>query len=169
MSHLDYGNSLLVGVPKCTIKPMQRIQNMCAKLILERSKYDSSLCALKELHRLPIYKRTESKILCLVHKSLIGEAADYLAEMFKPVRRTSTVITRSTEENLLEIPVTERATFACRSRVVQGPKLWNKLPKNITTVKNHDNFKKVLKIPFFSQRFNVVHSFAFHVCVCVGS
>ena len=167
MSHLDYSNSLLIGVPKCTIKPMQRIQNMCAKLILERSKYDSSICALKELHWLPIYKRIEFKILCLVHKSLIGEAPDYLSEMFKPIRRTSTVITRSAEENLLEIPFTERATFACRSIGVQGPKLWNKLPTNIREVKNHDNFKKVLKTHFFHKELTLLTVLHF-LCVNVS-
>ena len=36
MSHIDYGNCLLMGVPDITIKPYQRLQNMCAKLVLRK-------------------------------------------------------------------------------------------------------------------------------------
>ena len=54
MSLLDYSNALLYGLPKKTIKRYQVIQNMCAKLLLGRSKYSSSTEALKCLHWLPI-------------------------------------------------------------------------------------------------------------------
>ena len=151
ISHLDYANSLLIGATKCTIQPMQRIQNMCAKLILGKSKYDSSSEAIKELHWLPITKRIQFKVLCLVHKSLLGEAPDYLATMFKFEYRTYSVTTRSSDEHLLHIPSTRRKTFADRSVDVQGPILWNKLPKDIKEVKNHDIFKKVLKTYLFTQ------------------
>ena len=42
MSHLDYSNSVLIGCPDVVIKKYQHIQNMCAKLVLSRSKYSSS-------------------------------------------------------------------------------------------------------------------------------
>ena len=35
ISHLDYANSLLYGLPKSSIKPMQCIQNLADKLILK--------------------------------------------------------------------------------------------------------------------------------------
>ena len=54
MSHLDYSNALLYGLPKKIIKRYQVVQNMCAKLVLGRSKYSSSTEALKCLHWLPI-------------------------------------------------------------------------------------------------------------------
>ena len=54
MSHLDYSNALLFGLLKKTIKRYQVVQNMCAKLVLGRSKYSSSTDALKCLHWLPI-------------------------------------------------------------------------------------------------------------------
>ena len=54
ISHLDYANSLLYGLPKSSIKPMQHIQNLAAKLLLKRDNYSSSMDALKELHWLPV-------------------------------------------------------------------------------------------------------------------
>ena len=38
--HLDYGNSLLIGTTDTVIGKYQRIQNIAAKLILNRSKKD---------------------------------------------------------------------------------------------------------------------------------
>ena len=53
MSHLDYSNAVLYGMPNKTPNKYQRIQNMCAKLVLGKSKYDSSTESLKALHWLP--------------------------------------------------------------------------------------------------------------------
>ena len=53
-SHMDYGNAL--NLPESTLKPFQRNQNFTAKIILGRSKYDSSTQALKDLHILPSRK-----------------------------------------------------------------------------------------------------------------
>ena len=40
--HLDYGNGLLIGATETIIGKYQRIQNIVAKLILNRSKRDSA-------------------------------------------------------------------------------------------------------------------------------
>ena len=42
MSHLDYANSILTGLPKASIHQLQRVQNMAAKIILQRNKFESS-------------------------------------------------------------------------------------------------------------------------------
>ena len=42
ISHLDYTNALLYGMTKKLKSRYQRIQNMCAKLILNKKKYDSA-------------------------------------------------------------------------------------------------------------------------------
>jgi hypothetical protein len=63
ISHLDYCNVILYGVSDCEIRKMQRIQNMSAKLVLNRKKFDSSKQALNELHWLPIKARIEFKIM----------------------------------------------------------------------------------------------------------
>ena len=46
LSHLDYGNSILVNLPKSTLKPLQVIQNYAAKITCKKTqKYDSLLTA----------------------------------------------------------------------------------------------------------------------------
>ena len=50
ISHLDYCNALYTQLPDYQIKRLQRVQNMCAKLVLRRRKFDSAKSALIELH-----------------------------------------------------------------------------------------------------------------------
>ena len=42
ISHLDYGNEILYGLPDITLDKFQHIQNVCAKLMLNMRKYDSN-------------------------------------------------------------------------------------------------------------------------------
>ena len=66
LSHMDYCNSILYGLPDITINKMQRLQNMCAHLVLRRSKWQSARQCLMELHWLPICQRIEHKILTYI-------------------------------------------------------------------------------------------------------
>ena len=47
ISHLDYANALLVGLPEIDIHKLKQVQNMAAKLILNKNKYDSVTECLK--------------------------------------------------------------------------------------------------------------------------
>ena len=60
-SHLDYANSILIGVPDITMKQLQCVQNMAAKVVLQVDKYASPRECMKNLHWLPISKRIEHK------------------------------------------------------------------------------------------------------------
>ena len=42
MTHLEYGNSILAGLPKASIHQLQKVQNMAARFVLQRNKYESS-------------------------------------------------------------------------------------------------------------------------------
>ena len=87
MSHIDYSNSILYGVTNQEQK-MQRIQNMCVKVVLQKKKYDSSTQALKGLHWLPAQQCINFKILSFVYKCRNGSCPKYLADLLheNPVR-----------------------------------------------------------------------------------
>ena len=84
MSHLDYSNSMLYGLPETTISKMQRIQNMCAHLALRQSKRDSIIWCIRELHWLPTKQRIEFKILTLTHKCINKAGPKYLQDIMSP-------------------------------------------------------------------------------------
>ena len=151
LSHLDYANSILSGLPASTIARLQRVQNWAAKMVLRRGKYESSTEALKSLHWLPIKYRIDFKILCLVFRCLEDTAPKYLSDMLKkynPGRPT-----RSQSENHLSVPFTKNKTFADRAFNVYGPNLWNELPPHIKLINNYHTFKASLKTILFKRAF----------------
>jgi hypothetical protein len=81
ISHLDYANSLLIGLPSKTLQRLQCIQNMAPKLILNYGKFDSATEARYRLHWLPVAFRCQFKAACLVHKALRGKSPTYLQEL----------------------------------------------------------------------------------------
>ena len=81
ISHLDYSNGVFINLSKKAVEPMQKIQNMAAKIVLKKLKYDSSKESLKELHWLPIEFRIKFKIVMIVFKCINGNAPKYLKEL----------------------------------------------------------------------------------------
>ena len=83
ISHLDYCNSIFMGMPEKEINQMQKIQNSAACLILNRSRGSSATSGLKDLHWLPIRARIEFKVLVQVFKCLKLQAPQYLIDKLK--------------------------------------------------------------------------------------
>ena len=50
ISHLDYSNAMFYGLPTKDINHLQHVQNYCAKIVHGKTKYDSSMACLKQLH-----------------------------------------------------------------------------------------------------------------------
>ena len=153
MSHIDYSNGVLVGAPDVLINKLQRIQNMCAKLVLLRTKYDSAKQALKDLHWLPVRLRINFKICVLTYKSVNHIGPEYLTSLLK-FRESSTRTLRSNVLNnklLLEVPKTKLKTFAARSFSVKGPEMWNELPESLRLSQSISVFKSSLKTFLFDK------------------
>jgi hypothetical protein len=154
LSHLDYANSLLYGLAACDINRLQRVQNLSAKMILGRSKYDSSTQCLKELHWLPVAYRIKFKIVVLVFKCLTGVAPIYLQELIKiKTARTGLRAVANGNCTVLHVPFATNSTFLDRSFAVSGPKLWNELPPTVRNQTTLENFKVNVKTYYFKECF----------------
>ena len=139
-----------MGLPECQIKKLQRIQNMAAKIVLNKRKYDSSTECMRYLHWLPIRQRVKYKALTIIYKRVVSKTSPvYLQEMFK-IKASIQHLKSAASLYHLDVPKTHRKTFAARSSV-SGAEWWNSLPENIKTVPVYDRFKVKLKTYLFEQ------------------
>ena len=112
VSHLDYCNSILVGVPKVTLNQLQRIQNMAAKVTLGRDKSASANEALFDLHWLPVTQRINFKVATMVFKCLNGEAPKYLCELIEMKKPQRQGLRSELKTNDVNIPFVKAKTLA---------------------------------------------------------
>ena len=146
-STLDNCNALLCGLPSNLIGRLQRIQNMAARVVALKSKYDSITPVLIDLHWLPVNSRIEFKILVLVWKALNGIGPSYIRDLltlYCPAR-----MLRSCDNMNLCIPKTRLKTYGDRAFSVAAPKLWNRLSVQIKSSKTLASFKQQLKSKLF--------------------
>jgi len=88
LSRLDYCNSVLAGLPRSNIEPLQRVLNAAAR-VLNLRQSDHITPALQQLHWLPIESRiTFTYKLCLImHLVYTNRAPQYLADCVQTVEQ----------------------------------------------------------------------------------
>ncbi len=77
ISRLDYCNALLAGLPSCTIKLLQMIQNAAARLVFNEPKRAYVTPLFISLHWLPVAARIQFKTLMLAYRTTTGSASTY--------------------------------------------------------------------------------------------
>jgi len=126
LSRLKYCISLLAGLPKCSLRPLQLAQYMAARLIVRARKSCHITPFLQELNWLPINERIEEKILKITFKSQNGLCPSYLSDLLcKKVHSRSL---RSADGNSLATPLLKLRTVGDRSFSSVGRRLWNDFP-----------------------------------------
>lgn len=152
VSRLDYGNALLIGLPKVLLDRLQRVQNAAARVIKKVPKFHHGITAIRQsLHWLPIESRIVYKVLMNVFKAINGQSPEYLSELLKtsvPER-----CLRSQNNNNLVIPRTKLKKYGDRAFAHAGPTLWNELPINLKKAKSVQAFKKLLKTYLFKKAY----------------
>ena len=81
---IDYCNSLLYNLPKCSIVRLQKIQNQVARILTRTPGCDHITEVLINLHWLKVEQRIILKILILTYKSFVDLSAPlYLREIVR--------------------------------------------------------------------------------------
>ena len=81
LSHVDYCNSLFLGLPNYILKKIQTILNKCARLIFALPPRTPTTRYLIELHWLPVKARIEFKVCLLVYKAIMFKQPKYIVDM----------------------------------------------------------------------------------------
>ena len=121
ISHLDYCNSILAGLPDVSINQMQRVQNLAAKVVLGKSKRDSATECLSALHWLPIWSRINDKILTFIHKSIMGKAPEYLQNVLAVCKPGRPGLRSALDTKLLVVPFVRCKILLNVLSVYRGP------------------------------------------------
>ena len=111
ISHHDYANALFCGLLEKPISHLQKIHAMCAKLTLDKSKFDSTTEVLAHLHWLAVRQRIKFKITTITHKCIFSMAPQYLKDLHA-FTLTPRNLRSSTDTTRLIVPFTKCKTFA---------------------------------------------------------
>ena len=153
-SDWDYANALYLGLPGCDIAKLQHVQNAAAKVVLNKTKYNSATQALKNYTGCQLGSGS-SMLLTLVYKSLKGMHKNTFQDLLLEHQPSRDGLRFGNEPGIaLIVPRTKCKTFADRSFSVAGPRLWNSQPHHIRTIDNLDSFKAKLKTHLFNKAFN---------------
>ena len=72
ISHLDYGNALLINANSDQIVKVQRVQNAAARILSKTTNFTHITPVQKQIHWLPVVERIKFKILLLTWKIVHG-------------------------------------------------------------------------------------------------
>ena len=146
---------MFFGLPEFELKKLQIIQNSAARLVSRIKKSEHITPILKRLHWLPVTKRLEFKIACLVYKVIHGVAPAYLGELLEIQSSTRTL--RSTTSGVVNLqqPIGKTKYYGDRSFTIYAPRLWNRLPTTVRSADTSENFKTFLKTHLFKEYYVV--------------
>ena len=141
-------------IPGLVYKMLQQIQNMAAKLVLERKCGDSASEFLPTV-KLVTHQRIKCKILTLTHGYIHKWAPNYLQDLLTEVPHQGSILRSSNMYKKLVVPITKHWTFADGSFCVCAQKWWNSLPNSIKTVEDPTQFTKDLKTYLFKEAYTL--------------
>jgi len=142
---LDYCNYLLYGVIDNVMRRVQSLQNAAARLITGARRRDDITPVLCQLHWLPVRRRVEFKLACLVRQALCGQMPIYLVDYIHLVSESNRRSLRSSSDNMCAVPRTHNG-FGDKTFGAVGPRIWNSLPRGLRTLDiNYKHYKTLLK------------------------
>ena len=126
---------------------------MWPELYYQVNKKIYSLQALFELHFLSIKACIEYKLLFIIHKCIQDQySLAYLKDLIVSNRRSGTLegLKSNRSKKLLIVPYVKYKTFAWRSFIVAGTRLWNILLIDLQNTKLYDTFETMSEMHLFT-------------------
>ncbi len=148
LSRLDYCNALLAGLPACTIKPLQLIQNAAARVVFNEPKKSSRYPSLHQVTLATNSRSHQFKVLMFAYKTTTGTAPIYLNSLVQTYAPSRSL--RSASERRLVVPSQRGTKSLSRTFTWTVPSWWNDLPISIRTAESLAIFKKHLKTHLFA-------------------
>jgi len=142
LTRLDYGNSILAGIPQYQLKRLQSVMNAAAWLVFSSSRYEPITPLLRQLHWLKAAERIDYKLALFVYKCRLGVAPPYLADELSQPARASL---RSTTSSSLFVRRTRLSTIGDWAFPVAAARVWNCLPQHVTSAPSLSTFRSHLK------------------------
>ena len=146
---IDYGSNTWGSTSKLNIERLSKLQKRAARIILKADFDTPSSEMFNELGWSTIENRHNYNKAVLTYKALNDLTPEYISNLLKPTFETHNRNLRSATNGSLSVP-RSRTSFFDRSFSATAPKLWNSLPKEITTASSLENFKQLAKTNFMN-------------------
>ena len=144
-ARLDYCNSLMFGSPPS--QKLQRVQNMAAKMVSRKKKFDHVTPIFKFLHWLPVEYHIQFKVLLLTFRAMNGIAPQHLTDIISTHQPRQ--LLRNSHALELNIPKSRLRSAGDRTFSLQAASLWHQLPADIRNLNELSLFKSKLKHTYF--------------------
>jgi hypothetical protein len=148
-ARLDYGNSLLVGIPAYLANRFQSVLNAAARLVYNLKRSDHITDALVCLHWLRASERIKCKVAVLTYKVIHGFAPRYLGTFDRIADLPGRRCLQSAETHCLQVPPYRLSTVGSRAFPVAGSRIWNDLPAEVTSAQSLPIFRERLNLSCF--------------------
>ena len=147
---IDYGSNTWGSTSKLNIERLSKLQKRAARIILKADFDTPSSEMFNELGWSTIENRHNYNKAVLTYKALNDLTPEYISNLLKPTFETHNRKLRSATNGSLSVPRSRTSLFD-RSFSATAPKLWNSLPKEITTASSLENFKQLAKTNFMNR------------------
>jgi len=154
LSRLDYCNSILAGLPACTVNILQRVQNAVARLICQLKPHKNVTESLKQLHWLPVKQRVQYKLCMVMYCVHHGLAPPYITELVTSVAAQPSRLGLRSADTTNYVQPRIRTKFGERFFSYAGPSTWNLLPDDLRRTPSFNSFKCELKTYIFITAFS---------------
>ena len=154
LSHLDYCNSMLLGIPNYNIQNIQHIQNMSVRIVLQLPRRSRITHHLADLHWFKVPYQIEYKTATLMFKCIHDIAPKDLTKLI--------VVDQVHDHNLKSTNPGRIPTTVSRTTIVHecsfhsmGPRIRKNLPEIVIKTTSLSAFKSQLKTFLFKCCYNL--------------